>query len=247
MITGTSYIAPSRSVLMTDLAPTSATREGMSRTERGVARAAALFERVDPGRAAELLSPVLAGDPSSASGWILMARIRLVLDQVDEALAAAERAIPLAPEDARPLAIASRALTLLGQHADAVTLALQAVALEPRNALWRDRAAWAMLASGHRVEDAETAARTATRLAPDEAHHFFTHGVVLDALGRADEARQALLTSLRLEPDNTVAQHRLAVLNGEKERTGGPRRRGWRRLRRSRRRPPRAKRPEEYL
>src|SRR3954469_6620303 len=90
-------------------------------TEIGVARAAALFERVDPAAAAAHLEPVLAADPESAAGWILMARIRLVLDQVDPALEAANRAVALAPEDPRPLGIASRALTLLGRHDEAVT------------------------------------------------------------------------------------------------------------------------------
>ena len=63
----------------------------MTPTEVGVARAAALFERVDPAKAAALLETVLAVDPRSADGWILMARIRLVLDQVEKALEAAAR------------------------------------------------------------------------------------------------------------------------------------------------------------
>src|SRR3712207_7587212 len=92
---------------MTDLQATTAT-DGMSPTELGVARAAALFERVDPAMAAALLETVLAQDPASAAGWILMARIRLVLDQVEAALEAAGRAIPLAPDDARPVAAASQ-------------------------------------------------------------------------------------------------------------------------------------------
>jgi len=63
----------------------------MTATEIGVARAAALFERVDPNRAAALLEQVLAADPESAEGWNLMARIRLVLDQVDLVLRQIER------------------------------------------------------------------------------------------------------------------------------------------------------------
>ena len=45
----------------------------------GVARAAALFEHMQPEKAAEMLHPVLAGRPDSAPGWILMARIRLAV------------------------------------------------------------------------------------------------------------------------------------------------------------------------
>ncbi|GGK97878.1 tetratricopeptide repeat protein [Mangrovihabitans endophyticus] len=231
---------------MTDLAPPVADpRVGMSETELGVARAAALFERVDPGKAAALLETVLDAEPESAAGWVLMARVRLTLDENDRALDAANRAIELTPEDARPLATASRALTLLGRHEEAVTMAYRAVVAEPKNPLWHDRVAWALLASDRHLADAEQAARTAIGLAPDEAHYHFTHGVALDALGHIDQARRALLTSLRLEPENPVAQHRLAVLNGDIERAP-EKKRGWRLL--GRRRPKeRSARPEEFL
>jgi tetratricopeptide (TPR) repeat protein len=221
--------------------------DGMTPTELGVARAAALFERVDPVQAAALLDNVLKLDPDSAAGWILMARIRLVLDQVDLALDAAAKAIELAPEDPRPLATASRALTLKGRHEEAVTMAYRAVIVEPKNPLWQDRVAWALLAADRQLADAEQAARTAIGLDPNEAHYYFTHGVTLDALGHADQARQALLISLRLEPDNPVAQHRLAVLNGEIQRAVEPKKRKWRLFGRGNDAPVRSNRPEEYL
>jgi cytochrome c-type biogenesis protein CcmH/NrfG len=196
-------------------------------TELGVARAAALFERLDPEQAAATLTDVLAADPGSVDGWLLMGRLRLALDEVPAALAAATRAIELAGEDPRPLGMASRALTLLGRHDEAVTMAYRAVVAEPRNPLWHDRVAWALLAADRQLADAEQAARTAVGLDPNEAHYYFTHGVTLDALGHADQARQALLISLRMEPENPVAQHRLAVLNGETRREPEKKRRGW--------------------
>src|SRR5689334_5931285 len=216
-------------------------------TEIGVARAAALFERVDPAAAAAHLEPVLAADPQSAPGWILLARIRLVLDEVDKALDAANRAIALVPEDPRPLAIASRALTLLGRHEEAVTMAYRAVIVEPKNPLWHDRVAWSLLAADRQYADAEQAARTAIGLAPDEAHYYFTHGVTLDALGHADQARQAFLISLKLEPENPVAQHRLAVLNGEAVREPEKKKRGWKLFGRRAGEVSAPVRPEEFL
>jgi cytochrome c-type biogenesis protein CcmH/NrfG len=216
-------------------------------TEIGVARAAALFERVDPAAAAAHLEPVLAADPNSAAGWILLARIRLVLDEVDKALDAANRAIVLAPEDARPLGIASRALTLLGRHDEAVTMAYRAVIVEPKNPLWHDRVAWSLLAADRQYADAEQAARTAVGLEPNEGHYYFTHGVTLDALGHADQARQAFLHSLRLEPENPVAQHRLAVLNGESVRAPEKRKRGWKIFGKRGSEAQAPVRPEEYL
>jgi tetratricopeptide (TPR) repeat protein len=218
-----------------------------SATELGVARAAALFERVDPGKAAALLQQVLAADPESVEGWILMARVALVLDEVDRALDATARAITLVPEDARPLAMASRALTLLGRHEEAVTMAYRAVIVDPKNPLWHDRVAWALLAADRQIADAEQAARTAIGLNPDEAHYYFTHGVTLDAMGHADQARQALLISLRLEPENPVAQHRLAVLNGEAARAPEKKRRGWKLFGRGDAKNSKPMRPEEYL
>jgi cytochrome c-type biogenesis protein CcmH/NrfG len=219
----------------------------MGATELGVARAAALFERIDPGKAAALLEQVLAADPESTEGWILMARLRLVLDQVDRALDAAARAITLTPEDPRPLAMASRALTLLGRHEEAVTMAYRAVIVEPRNPLWHDRVAWSLLAGERQIADAEQAARTAIGLNPDEAHYYFTHGVTLEAMGHADQARQALLISLRLEPENPVAQHRLAVLNGDSVRAPEKKKRGWGMFGRGGAKAAAAVRPEEFL
>jgi Flp pilus assembly protein TadD len=193
----------------------------------GVARAAALFEHMQPEKAAEILHPVLVGRPDSAPGWILMARIRLALDQVEAALEAATRAVDLAPDDPRPPAIASRALTLLSRHEEAMSMAYRAVIVEPKNPLWHDRVAWALLAADRQLGDAEQAARTAVGLDPNEAHYYFTHGVTLAALGHVDQARQALETSLRLEPENPVARHRLDVLNGAAQPVAEKKKRSW--------------------
>ncbi|GLY05997.1 MULTISPECIES: tetratricopeptide repeat protein [Actinoplanes] len=192
-----------------------------------VSRAAALFESMQPAEAVAVLEPMLASNPESASGWTLLARVRLTLDQVEPALTAATRALELAPEDPRPPAIASRALTLLGRHDDAIAMAYRAVIVEPRNPLWQDRVAWALLAADRHLADAEQAARAAVGLEPNEAHYYFTHGVALAALGHVDQARQALLTSLRLEPENPVAKHRLDVLNGVAIVVPEKKKRGW--------------------
>jgi predicted Zn-dependent protease len=208
--------------------PQPAVTQASSPTELGIARAAALFEQANPEEAAATLERVLASDPGSVDGWNLMARLRLALDQAPAALEAANRAVALNPDNPKGLATASRALTLMGRHEEAVTMAYRAVIVEPRNPLWHDRVAWALLAADRQIPDAEQAARTAIGLDPGEAHYYFTHGVTLDVLGHLDQARQALITSLRMEPENPVAQHRLAVLNGEAARESEPRKRGFR-------------------
>lgn len=184
-------------------------------TEAGIVRAGAFLERLDPATAVATLEPVLAADPGSAEGWILMGRLRLVLEQPQEALVAATRALEIAPQDPRPPAAASRALTLLGRHEEAVTMAYRAVIAEPANPLWHDRVAWALLASDRQLADAEQAARTAIGLDPGEAHYYYTHGLTLAALGHVDQARQALMISLRLEPANPQVQARLDRLNSD--------------------------------
>src|ERR1700712_2909751 len=69
---------------------------------------------------------------------------------------------------------------------------------------------------------------TAIGLDPNEAHYYFTHGVTLEALGHLDQARQALQISLRMEPENPVAQHRLAVLDGQaRDEAPVEKKRGW--------------------
>jgi tetratricopeptide (TPR) repeat protein len=197
-------------------------------TELGIARAAAYFERLELQKAASTLEPVLASDPRSAAGWLLMARIRLALEQPEAALDAANRGVELLPEDPRPPATASRALTMLGRHDEAITMAYRAVIIEPENPFWHDRVAWALLAADRHLADAEQAARTAVGLDPNEAHYYFTHGVALGALGHTDQARQALLISLRLEPENPVAQHRLATLDGQtRDDAPAEKKRGW--------------------
>ncbi|MCY1137556.1 tetratricopeptide repeat protein [Actinoplanes sp. Pm04-4] len=202
------------------------------RTEIAVAQAATLFEQLELEQAVATLQPVLAADPAAREAWILLARLKLALDQATDGLDAAEQAVRLDPADPRALALASRALTVLGRHEEAVTMAYRAVIADPRNALWHDRVAWALLSADRQIADAEQAARTAIGLDPTEAHYYYTHGVTLDALGHLDQARQALLTSLRMEPENPVAQHRLAVLNGEAERPAESKKRGWRLFRR---------------
>lgn len=126
-------------------------------------------------------------------------------------------------------------------------MAYRAVIVEPKNPLWHDRVAWSLLAADRQYADAEQAARTAIGLEPNEAHYYFTHGVTLDALGHADQARQAFLVSLRLEPENPVAQHRLAVLNGESVRAPEKKKRGWKLFGRRSGAATMPVRPEEHL
>jgi hypothetical protein len=56
-----------------------------------------------------------------------------------------------------------------------------------------------------------------------------------------------MLISLRLEPENPVAQHRLAVLNGESVRPPEKKRRGWRMFGRRSSDGGKPTRPEEFL
>lgn len=177
-----------------------------------VDRAAELLRRGQTGPAAGLLAPVLGREPDNVEAWILMARVRLVLEDAAGALDAAGTALILAPHHAEALAVTSMALSELGRHPEAQAAAHRAVASEPDNPFWHDRVAWSLLTADTDTRQAERAAETAVRLDPGFAHFHVTHGVALEALGRRKQAREALLTALRLEPDNAAAHHQLATL-----------------------------------
>ena len=71
--------------------------------------------------------------------------------------------------------------------------------------------------------------------------------VPLDALGHTDQARQAFMISLKLEPENPVAQHRLAKLNGEAVHEPEKKKRGWKIFGKRGSGATGPARPEEYL
>jgi tetratricopeptide (TPR) repeat protein len=185
----------------------------MNDSSAAIAMAAARFQLGDAAAAAELLGPVLAGEPDNVRALVLMTHAQLALKKPELAYESAYRAVEVAPESAEALSALSRAFTGLDRHYEAVELALQAARIEPENAYRHNRLAWALLGDGRRAVEAEHAARQAVALDPNEADFRITYAMVMKQLHYEDRARQALHDALALEPDNAVAQHELATLD----------------------------------
>jgi tetratricopeptide (TPR) repeat protein len=165
--------------------------------------------------AAVIVAPVLGDAPENVAAWLLMARIRLALDDDQGALDAAGRATALAPRSGYPLALAGLALSSSGRHDEAVAAGYQAVCCDPDDAHLHDTYARLVLCAGYHPADAERAARVAVALDRADPDHHVTLGVVLLAMGRRGRAREALRAALRLDPQDARARHHLAVLDAE--------------------------------
>lgn len=119
--------------------------------------------------ARKAVATALALDPDSAQARRAYANL---LGNVDMHWAAAEaeaqRALRLAPNDARVQVDLSFAVAALGQNERAAELARQALATDPRNANWYSWLSTCLAARGQ-LDDARTAVQTAITLRPGSA------------------------------------------------------------------------------
>jgi tetratricopeptide (TPR) repeat protein len=131
-----------------------------------------------------------------------------------EALAAAETAVRLGPDEVRTHAVHALALHGLGRHRAAVAAAETAVALDPEEPLTHEVLADARRASGD-YSRAREAAITARELESDDArpHHLLGDnnlGVALQAQKRDAEAREVFERAVRADPRAEVTRENLA-------------------------------------
>jgi Flp pilus assembly protein TadD len=184
-------------------------------SDRRLAFAGALLDRGDAEGAAARLAAMLADQPDDVSALLTMARAQLRLKNFDNALSAARRGVQLAPERGYAHYILSLVLTVTDRHAEAISAAGQATALEPHNPDRHDRLAWALLGAGGKggLPAAQSAGRTAITLAPNVAKYRITYGEVALRSGNKDLARTAFGDALALEPDNATALHAIGVLD----------------------------------
>jgi Flp pilus assembly protein TadD len=166
-----------------------------------------------PERAVSLVAPLLASSSEHAPAWLVMARAKLALGDGEQALHAAGMALSLRPDWPAALVVLSDVLERLGKVSEAIDAARQAVALDPYNPYWHNALAGLLLHTTGWPELAEHHARMALSLNPECAAFHVTYGAVLMGMRRRRRARQAMLTALRLEPDNATAHHNLAILD----------------------------------
>ena len=166
--------------------------------------------------AASLLAErAIALDPNNALGLAMMAHLRSFLrHDCEGALVFFARALNTGPGNAIVLAMYALTLAYVGQGADAVRVANQAVQLSPldhRMFLFHNILAWAHFAAGSDVEAAKWAR------ASHSASSRFTANLriliaSLAAIGAYDEARKAAETLMSLEPDFSLGRYEQTLL-----------------------------------
>lgn len=143
----------------------------------------------------------IAADPSYLPAHMGLTDLYLYWPQYwSQALASAERAAELAPED--PAVLAFLAWAQQGAHYfdDAWETALRAVELGPESAIAHAAAA-DILSSVYQMDEAYEHAQQAVELDPELADAWATLGSVAFALNYWDEAGNAYEEALDLEPD----------------------------------------------
>ncbi len=177
-------------------------------TEADPARAATL---IDEGQTLRLQSDLsgaeaafidaIAADPSSVPAHIGLAEVYLYWPQYwQQALATAETAASLAPED--PVAQAYLAWAQQGAHHfdDAWQTALRAVELGPENVTAQTALA-DILSSVYQIDEAYEHAQMAVRLDDQDAGAWSTLGSIAYTLENWDEAGDAYEQAAALEPE----------------------------------------------
>lgn len=111
---------------------------------------------------------LIRAEPRLAEAHALLAACLLQLHQPEEAVAAADAAIDLAPDDAQALHVKARALAALGHETAAMTTIERVIDLEPMVPLYRAtqmRIAWKQ----HDTETARSSAQAVLQLDPEHA------------------------------------------------------------------------------
>ncbi|MEO5375465.1 MAG: tetratricopeptide repeat protein [Alphaproteobacteria bacterium] len=131
-------------------------------------------------------------------------------ERLEEAVAAYDEALRLAPHFPEALFNRGVALQALGRLDEAATSWRQAAALRP--AFLEAHLGLAHVsASLGRDDEAIASFREVVRLVPDHADTWLTLGVILKRRGRADAAAEACGRAVALAPDLAIAHHTLGL------------------------------------
>lgn len=188
------------------------TEKATKLTEEGKA----LFLSSDLTGAESALVEAIAADPSYLPAYLGLTDVYLYWPYYwQQALATAEAAVKLAPDDATALAYLAWAQQSAHFFEDAWDTAKHAVELAPDNAI--AHAALAdILSSVYQMDDAYANAKEATELDDQSAVAWATLGSITFSLENWDEAGDAYNRAVELEPDffgwqMLVARHELNV------------------------------------
>ncbi len=176
-------------------------------------RSRALRETGDFGRALKVLEPALERFPNSSKLWAQKAALEEAQKPKDEAVAAAERACELDPDNGRYREIVARVLSdLKDDHAAALEVSNQAQSLTAV----RSRSFYRTLAKIHQKRERSMEAIQTLEAALE--HYPASSQLYLD-LGKAwmevedpEKAKRALEMAVRLSPSSTAAADELQDL-----------------------------------
>ncbi len=185
----------------------------MKQTPNDLARAQAMLQVKRHDEAAGLLAQVVAAQPDDSRAWSLFAAAHLGAGRYQDAADAAGRAVAAAPSDEWPHRLVSNAQVHLGNSRAAVSAASEACRLAPNE--WRAWACLAQAALATEVEfnQAERAAATARRLAPDEAEVYYVSGLVSFAREEWKKARAYQERVLAIDPTHSRALNELGRIS----------------------------------
>ncbi len=168
--------------------------EGLPDTVRKqllLVRAGAASDLGDPTRAQAQIELARAIPPENADTWLAEVPLRVRARQFDQATAAAERALRLAPGNAEAFYQRATVPHVQGRSEEALKGYDQALAADPRH-LEAQLARAGLLIDLNRDADAMAQAQSALKLAPTEPRALYLTAVLAERRGDAVGARKAL-------------------------------------------------------
>jgi tetratricopeptide (TPR) repeat protein len=159
----------------------------------------------------------LAAAPDEAALLSTLARVHLVAAQPVDALAAAERAVAVAPGTIEPLVVRAMALSDERRFAEAAQVAASILTTWPADP-YAQRTGAALLSEARNGQDALNAAWNGVRLAPTDAEAHLVLAVVAARLRLFDLAQRAYGEALDLDAAIGDAQRDVGVVRLERRR-----------------------------
>jgi tetratricopeptide (TPR) repeat protein len=151
-----------------------------------------------------------AAYPKDAPAWMWLGVVRLAQERPEEAAEALDRAAKLAPDDMDVLYHRGRAHLLVSKNSYG-----RMFKIDPRS--WRVHQIIAQAnAEADRHMDAVAEYQTAIKLSPTQPGLNEELGSEYRSLGKIQEAEDAYLRELEIDPNNVLAKYKLGVVTVEK-------------------------------
>jgi tetratricopeptide (TPR) repeat protein len=128
---------------------------------------------------------------------------------LDQALAAAQEAVRVNPTDADAHLSLGTVLSLLGRKDEAIVAIREAIRFKPDDATALNQLGSILCDGKHDYPAAEEVFREALRLVPNYVNAQRNLGIVMEHLGRPDEAAACYHKSIELNPDNATGHYYL--------------------------------------